>query len=619
MDPLQAFTRPTRTWFEASFAAPTPAQELGWPAIANGDHTLIHAPTGSGKTLAAFLWTLDRLLTEPPPERADRCRVLYVSPLKALAHDVDRNLRAPLAGITHAARRLGEDTLPQLTTFLRTGDTPQEDRRRMQRVPPDILITTPESLYLILTSAAREVLNPVRWVIVDEVHSLAGTKRGAHLALSLERLETITSSPPQRIGLSATQRPLETIARFLGGGSPETDSWAPRPVTILDVPNDGAIELELVVPVADMNEPGDPDPLDPDHQPTRSIWPAIYPALLDEINSHTSTIVFANSRRLAERICAEINNLAGSEIARAHHGSVSREHRVEIEESLKTGSLKAVVATSSLELGIDMGAVDLVIQIEAPHSVASGLQRVGRAGHQVGTPSKARIFPKYRGDLLVSTVVAQQMLRREVEATVIPNSPLDVLSQQLVAEVVSHETTADDLFELTRRAAPYAELSRSVFEGVLDMLAGRYPSDLFAELRPRINWDRATGEISPRPGARMLAVTNPGTIPDRGLYRVALPDGSKVGELDEEMVYESREGDTFLLGSSAWRINQITHDKVEVVPAPPDSAARMPFWHGDMLGRSVETGKAIGTFTREIGAPGPLGSQAAPHGALPPW
>jgi ATP-dependent helicase Lhr and Lhr-like helicase len=601
VDPLRSFSPPTRTWFEASFPAPTRAQAEGWPAIARGEHTLIHAPTGSGKTLAAFLWTLDRLLTEPVPDKPDRCRVLYISPLKALAHDVDRNLRAPLAGIGHAAERLGGEPLPELRTFLRTGDTPAEDRRRMERTPPDILITTPESLYLMLTSAVRSVLSTVRWVIVDEVHAVAGSKRGAHLALSLERLEEIAEQPPQRIGLSATQRPLETIANFLGGGTVSEDKWSPRPVTVIDVPQDRALDIEIVVPVEDMNEPGEPDPLDPDNTPARSIWPAVYPELLDQINGHGSTIVFANSRRLAERVCSEINNLAGKEIARAHHGSVAREQRLEIEEALKRGELKAVVATSSLELGIDMGAVDLVIQIEAPNSVASGLQRVGRSGHHVGGVSRAKIFPKYRGDLLVATVVASQMADRKVESTRIPANPIDVLSQQLVAQVVSGDTSADLLYDLTRRATPYANLSRSVFDETLDMLSGRYPSDLFAELRPRITWDRATGDVTARPGARQLAVTNPGTIPDRGLYRVTLPDGSRVGELDEEMVYESREGDTFLLGSSAWRITQITHDKVEVIPAP-GVPAKMPFWHGDMLGRPLETGREVGRFIRETAA-----------------
>ncbi|HUF95940.1 MAG TPA: DEAD/DEAH box helicase [Acidimicrobiia bacterium] len=600
MDSLKTFTPATRSWFDASFQAPTPAQSLGWPAIASGENTLIHAPTGSGKTLAAFLWTLDRLLSEPVPERDERCRVLYISPLKALAHDVDRNLRAPLTGIRHAAQRLGVGPLPELTTFLRTGDTPQEDRRKMQRNPPDILITTPESLYLMLTSAVRSTLRSVRWVIVDEVHAVAGSKRGAHLSLSLERLEEITDVSPQRIGLSATQRPLETIAQFLGGGTIDDGTWTPRPVEIIDVPSDRELDIELVVPVEDMSTPA-PDPLDPDAAPTRSIWPAVYPALLDQIRDHQSTIVFANSRRLAERVCSELNRLAGEEIARAHHGSVAREQRLEIEEGLKSGSLKAVVATSSLELGIDMGAVDLVLQIESPGSVASGLQRVGRSRHQVGRTSKARIYPKYRGDLLVATVVASEMVLGNVEPTRIPENPLDVLSQHIVAAIVIDDIDVDSLFELVRRATPYRGLTRAVFESTLDMLAGRYPSDLFSELRPRINWDRVGGMLSARPGARQLAVTNAGTIPDRGLFRVSLPDGSRVGELDEEMVYESRAGDSFLLGSTAWRITEIDHDRVTVVPAPPDGSHKMPFWHGDMLGRPIETGRAVGRFIREIG------------------
>ena len=605
MDPLGVFSPPTRTWFDASFPEPTRAQAEGWPAIAEGNHTLIHAPTGSGKTLAAFLWTLDKLLTEPQPERAERCRVLYVSPMKALAHDVDRNLRAPLAGIGHAAERLGGEPLPELTTFLRTGDTPQDARRRMQRHPPDILITTPESLYLMLTSAVSQTLQWVRWVIIDEVHAVAGSKRGAHLALSMERLEEITHISPQRIGLSATQRPLETIATFLVGGESTESGWKARPVSIVDVPQDRELDLEIVVPVEDMTEPGEPDPLDPQGATSRSIWPAVYPKLLAEIESHQSTIVFANSRRLAERICAELNNLAGAEIARAHHGSVAREQRLEIEEALKTGQLKAVVATSSLELGIDMGAVDLVLQIEAPSSVASGLQRVGRAGHHVGGLSKAKIFPKYRGDLLVSAVVASQMLQRHVEPTKIPANPIDVLCQQLVASVVGSDRPAAELYEMVRRATPYSELPRSVFDETLDMLAGRYPSDLFSELRPRVNWDRTTDVVSARPGAQQLAVTNPGTIPDRGLYRVTLPDGSRVGELDEEMVYESREGDVFVLGASSWKITGITHDRVEVVPAPGDVSAKMPFWHGDMSGRPIETGREVGKFIREVSSTQP--------------
>ena len=600
---LEQFADATRAWFEATFESPTLAQSRGWPAIASGRHTLIHAPTGSGKTLAAFLWTLDRLCHQPLPPTARRCRLLYISPLKALAYDIERNLRAPLAGIRHAAARMGAEPPAALTTFIRTGDTPASERQRMLRRPPDILITTPESLYLMLTSAARERLASVQWVIVDEVHAVAGAKRGAHLAVSLERLEEITEISPQRIGLSATQRPLETIARFLGGGTvADPDArWEPRPVIIVDADHHRPLDLELVVPSRDMTQP-EPDPAA--ESQSRSIWPSIYQRLLDLINRHTSTIVFTNSRRLAERVCAELNNLAGEEIARAHHGSVARRRRLEIEDGLKLGELRAVVATSSLELGIDMGAVDLVVQIGAPPSVASGLQRVGRSGHQVGGTSQAKLFPKYRGDLLTSTVVAQRMRNGEVESTVIPRNPLDVAAQQVVAAVVTAERTPDDLYLMLRRAAPFADLSQEVFLATLDMLAGRYPSDLFAELRPRVVWDRLNDTVTARSGARQLSVTNAGVIPDRGLYRVQLPDGSRVGELDEEMVYESRPGDVFLLGSSSWRIAEITHDRIEVTPAP-GVPGQMPFWRGDSIGRSAETGLAIGRFLREISALSP--------------
>ncbi len=593
---ITQFTPATRAWFQAAFDEPTPAQALGWPAIAAGEHTLIHAPTGSGKTLAAFLWALDRLLSEPTPDRAERCRVLYVSPLKALAHDVDRNLSEPLSGIRHAAEKLGLQP-SSLSTFIRTGDTRAEDRRRAERHPPDILITTPESLYLMLTSSVRSTLRTVRWVIVDEVHAVAGTKRGAHLAISLERLDELADSPPQRIGLSATQRPLETISGFLGGGEVIDDVWMPRPVTVVDVPSERELDLLVEVPSEDMTRPVDGS----DETKANSMWTAIYPRLLELILAHRSTIVFANSRRLAERVCSAVNGLAGEELARAHHGSVAREQRLGIESALKSGELRAVVATSSLELGIDMGAVDLVIQVEAPTSVASGLQRVGRAGHQVDGVSIGRIFPKYRGDLLASTVVASLMAKRQVEETRIPANPLDVLAQQIVAHVVATGgITSHHLFEMVRRAAPYSSLSRQAFDATMDMLAGRYPSDLFAALRPRVVWDRESDLITPREGARHLVVTNPGTIPDRGLFVAALPDGSRVGELDEEMVYESRAGDTFLLGTTVWRINSIGHDRVEVVPAPANTPGRMPFWKGDTLGRPAETGREIGRFVRRI-------------------
>jgi ATP-dependent helicase Lhr and Lhr-like helicase len=607
MQALERFTPATVAWFGDAFAGPTAAQEAGWEAIARGDHTLIHAPTGSGKTLAAFLWAVDRLFAEPTPAASERCRVLYVSPMKALAYDVDRNLRAPLTGISLAARRLGIDP-PPVATAMRTGDTPAAERRAMLRHPPDILITTPESLYLMLTSQVRRVLRTVQWVIVDEIHAVAGTKRGSHLALSLERLEEVTTTPPQRIGLSATQRPLQTIAEFLGGGTVEGDLWTPRPVTVVDAPREKVLDVEIVVPVEDMTRPGDVPPPGPADGPVvvdppkRSIWPAVYPRLLELVLAHRSTIVFANSRGLAERIASELNGLAGEELAMAHHGSVSREQRLDIEDRLKRGELRAVVATSSLELGIDMAAVDLVILVESPTSVARGLQRVGRAGHQVGAPSRARVFPKHRGDLLETAVVVERMYAGAIEETRVPRNPLDVLAQQVVATVAVAPRRADEVYDLVRRAGPYRDLSRLSFDGLLDMLAGRFPSDEFSELRPRIVWDRVEGTLEPRGNARQLAVTNPGTIPDRGLYRVVLPEGGRVGELDEEMVYESRPGDVFVLGSSAWKISEITHDRVVVVPAPGEATARMPFWHGDTLGRPLELGKAIGEFVRTVGA-----------------
>ncbi|NNC93699.1 MAG: DEAD/DEAH box helicase [Acidimicrobiia bacterium] len=594
-------SQPTREWFESSFPAPTRAQVDGWRAIAGGAHTLIHAPTGSGKTLAAFLYALDRLHAEPAPEDRQRCRVLYISPMKALAYDIERNLRAPLAGIRNAATRLGLE-LPDVTTGMRTGDTPSVERRRMMKTPPDVLITTPESLYLMLTSQVREILASVRWVIVDEVHAVAGTKRGSHLALSLERLDELAASP-QRIGLSATQRPLADIARFLGGGAPDGEGWNARPVTVVDAPWEKELDIQIVVPLQDMTRPDLAAPSsDPEEPPTRSIWPLMYPKLLELIEKHRSTIVFGNSRGLVERLAQQLNELAGREVAQAHHGSLSREQRLAIEDRLKRGDLPAVIATSSLELGIDMEAVDLVMLVESPNTVASGLQRVGRAGHQVGAPSRARVFPKHRADLLEAAVVVDRMYAGEIESTAVPQNPLDVLSQQIVAMVAMDDWPVDDLYGLVRRAGPYAALGRAAFEATLDMLAGRYPSDEFSELRPRLVWDRVDGLLSARPGAQILAVTNPGTIPDRGMYRVSLPEGGHVGELDEEMVYESRVGDVITLGSTAWRIDEIDHDRVRVTPAPPGAPSKLPFWHGDMVGRPLELGRSIGRFTRELGA-----------------
>jgi ATP-dependent helicase Lhr and Lhr-like helicase len=615
-DALAPFSRPVREWFEASFEAPTDAQARGWAAIAAGRNTLIHAPTGSGKTLAAFLWALDRLATHPTPERTraqpGTVRVLYVSPLKALTYDVERNLRAPLTGIGHAAQRL-DQPMPTITVASRTGDTPSQDRREIARRPPDILITTPESLYLMLTSAAREVLRGVEHVIVDEVHAIAGTKRGAHLALSLERLERLRSpdAPPlQRIGLSATQRPLDAIARFLGGTGPN------REVMIVDAGTRKALDLQVVVPVDDMAAIGDILPLDqqpggPATSPDlrTSIWPAIHPRILELIRGHKSTIVFTNSRRLSERLAQRLNELAGEDLVKAHHGSIAREQRLTIEEDLKAGRLPALVATSSLELGIDMGAVDLVIQVESPTSVARGLQRIGRAGHQVGAPSKGVIFPKYRGDLLEVAVVTKRMHEGAIEATTIPRNPLDVLAQQLVAMTVMDRWTVSDLLDTVTRASPYETLTRDLLEGVLGMLAGAYPSDEFAELKPRVVWDRVTDVVEGRRDARVVAVTSGGTIPDRGLYGVFMvgeagTPGRRVGELDEEMVYELRagmHGDVIVLGASSWRVDEISHDRVTVTPAP-GVPGKLPFWKGDAVGRPIELGRAMGAFVGELEA-----------------
>ncbi|MFI6790333.1 DEAD/DEAH box helicase [Nonomuraea sp. NPDC050383] len=738
MSSLDHFSQVTRQWFAGAFVAPTAAQEGAWESIARGDNTLVVAPTGSGKTLAAFLWSLDRLAAEQsehleqaerpepsaPAEPAGRSRtagsergvsrrtkgaggaraasggtkgaggakgasggtkVLYVSPLKALAVDVERNLRAPLTGLKQTARRLGLP-VPEISVAIRSGDTPAQDRRRFAAKPSDILITTPESLFLLLTSQAREALRDVRTVIIDEVHAVAATKRGAHLALSLERLDALLDRPAQRIGLSATVRPVSEVAAFLGGS---------RPATVVQPPSDKRIEVEVVVPVEDMTEleggprRGDGDDLVPDPA-SRSIWPHVEDRLFDLIGAHSSTIVFANSRRLAERLCTRLNELAYerahgpgtadaidlsiwetdphregdsggdghgdgdtpgprasgpgasdpgtpqsrtpdgpdvgrlvrrspaemmaqagaskgvvTEIVRAHHGSVSKEERAQIEEALKSGRLPAVVATSSLELGIDMGAVDLVACVEAPPSVASGLQRIGRAGHQVGAVSKGVIFPKYRGDLVQTAVVAERMKNGEIEELRYPRNPLDVLAQQIVAMTSLDEWTVDELEAVVKRAASYATLPRSALEATLDMLAGRYPSEEFAELRPRVVWDRVTGTLRGRPGAQRLAVTNGGTIPDRGLFGVFLvgEKASRVGELDEEMVYESRVGDVFVLGATSWRIEDITADRVLVSPAP-GQPGKLPFWHGDAPGRPAELGRAIGAFLREQAANG---------------
>lgn len=651
---LHAFSPATRAWFTESFTAPTSVQREAWGAIARGDHALVVAPTGSGKTLAAFLWAIDRLHASGADAETTGTKVLYLSPLKALGVDVERNLRAPLVGIARTAAAHGLE-VPEVSVGVRSGDTLPAERRSLVAHPPEILITTPESLFLMLTSAARETLRGVETVIVDEIHALAGTKRGAHLALSLERLDAITASPVQRIGLSATVRPHEEVARFLAGT---------RPVSVVAPPSGKRFDIRVTVPVDDLSDLAT-------ESGSGSVWPHVEAAILDEVLAHRSTIVFANSRRLAERLTARLNELwaerqaepveamaalepvealdlepvevvepvavgagdgfrpadvadgplpvrrppaqavgasgitggAAPVLARSHHGSVSKEERALVEADLKAGRLRCVVATSSLELGIDMGAVDLVMQVESPPSVASGLQRIGRAGHQVGEISKGVVFPKHRADLLHCTVVAERMVAGAIEAMRVPTNPLDVLAQQTIAAAAVDEWDVEGWFDLVRRAAPFATLPRSAYDATLDLLAGRYPSDRFGELRPRIVWDRDAGTIVGRRGAQRLAVTSGGTIPDRGMFGVFMigeaGPGRRVGELDEEMVYESRVGDVFALGATSWRIQEITHDRVLVAPAFGEPG-RLPFWKGDGIGRPAELGEAIGGFVTEL-------------------
>ncbi len=651
---LDLFHPAVAEWFRDSFERPTPPQAQGWPAIADGDSTLILAPTGSGKTLTAFLWCINRVMFDPVPPKERRCRVLYISPLKALAVDIERNLRAPIAGIANRATARA-DSFHQPAVAIRTGDTPAVERARFLREPADILITTPESLYLLLTSNARRTLRSIDTVIVDEIHALVPTKRGAHLALSLERLEALrredaddeTRAAIQRIGLSATQRPLDEVARFLGGQdhgkrekpegkkkgaqgaqgkrmrrplpiadpdeaihdefATERASTRFRPVTIVDTSEKKRLELRIEVPVEDMAKIGQPIeiPSGPAAQgPARtSIWSAIHPRLLELVRAHRSTLIFVNSRRIAERLASALNELAGETLVRSHHGSLARPQRIEVEDRLKAGQIRGLVATSSLELGIDMGAIDLVVQIEAPPSVASGMQRIGRAGHTIGAASRGVIVPKFRGDLVSCAAVTRAMHEGRVESSRYPRNPLDVLAQQIVAIVANEEWSVDALFDTVRGAAPFAELSRSVYDGVLDMLSGRYPSDDFADLRPRLTWDRLKSRLTAREGAKRVAVINGGTIPDRGLYGVFLVGErgphARVGELDEEMVFESRVGETFLLGASTWRIEEITHDRVLVSPAPGEPG-KMPFWKADAPGRPLELGRHIGELVRTL-------------------
>ena len=579
---LDRFAAPTAAWFAATFAAPTPAQRQAWPAIAAGDHVLLVAPTGSGKTLAAFLAAIDRLLFHPRAGKGTR--VVYVSPIKALAVDVERNLMAPLAGIRAAAEATGVPAAP-VTVAVRSGDTSARDRRAIARGDADVLITTPESLYLMLTSRARDALRTVEVVIVDEIHALVGNERGAHLALSLERLEHLTGRPLQRIGLSATQRPLEVVARFLAGA---------RPVTRIDAAGPKQLDLTIEMPFA----PGDAGP-------AASNWERVFPRLVELVRAHTSTLVFVNSRRLAERTAGAMNQAAGETLVHAHHGSVAKEQRAAIEDALKRGALRGLVATSSLELGIDMGAIDLVVQVEPPPSVASGLQRVGRAGHQVGAASAGVLVCKHKGDVLACAALAQAMRDGAVEASRYLVNPLDVLAQQVVAACAVDAWRAADLYALVTRAACFADLPRALFDRTLDMLCGAFAIDELAEVRPRLAWDRATDLLRARDGAHRVAIASGGTIADRGLYGVYVSGGhgpgARVGELDEEMVFESKVGDRFVLGASTWRIDDITHDRVLVSPAPGEPG-RMPFWRGESAMRAFELGRRMGALARELAA-----------------
>ncbi len=670
---MDEFYPPTSAWFRGAFTAPTTAQTGAWSAIRAGDHALVVAPTGSGKTLAAFLWAIDRLVrplgaaAAADPGTTPGERILYVSPLKALAVDVERNLSSPLTGIRHAAARLGSP-VRDLRIGVRTGDTSPAERRALTTRPPDILITTPESLYLMLTSGAREGLRDIGTVIVDEIHAVAGTKRGAHLAVSLERLDELLPVPAQRVGLSATVNPTSTVAELLAGHR-EAEHGGRR-VRVVQPQVTKQIDVDVVLPVPDLTDlagavagpAAEPDLTGTAAGPLRrpSIWPHVEERVVDLVAEHRSTIVFTNSRRSAERLTARLNEVwtertapgpdaalpdhgalrpaevmaqsgaaVGTEavFARAHHGSMSRAERTFTESELKSGRLPAVVATSSLELGIDMGAVDLVVQIGSPPSVASGLQRIGRAGHQVGAVSRGVVFPTNRGDLVPAAVAAERMAAGQIEQLALVRNPLDVLAQHVVAMVAVDDWAVADLSKVLRRAAPFASLGDGALRAVLDMLSGRYPSEQFGELRARITWDRTTDVVTARPGSMRLAVTSGGTIPDRGLYGVFLASGApgsdaadepsrprggkRVGELDEEMVYESRVGDTFTLGSSTWRIEDITPDRVLVSPAA-GVPGRLPFWKGDAAGRPAELGQAIGAWTRELRrSPAPLERLAA--------
>jgi ATP-dependent Lhr-like helicase len=619
---LQDFHPIVRQWFEETFGEPSPPQVLGWPAISSGKNTLILAPTGSGKTLAAFLWAINHLVEQHLREELrPGVRILYVSPLKALNNDIERNLESPLHGIREQARKSGLK-LPTIRTSVRTGDTPQSKRASMLKHPPDILITTPESLYLMLTAKqARKMFTTVQYVIVDEIHSICSNKRGVHLSITLERLASLAEQEFVRIGLSATQRPLELIAAFLGGREWIGKKLVPRPVQIVDAGQRKAMDLRVECAVPDFSLLAQ-----------ESVWPLVFTELLELIRLHKTTLIFVNNRRLAERVAAKLNEMltdthdtfnqyavptrpsntpqlqhsitpssvSNPDLVQAYHGSMSRHAREQMETDLKAGKLRALVATSSLELGIDIGSIDLVVQLQSPKGVARGLQRVGRSGHLVNASSKGRIFPTYREDLVEAAVVARAMVAHDVEPTSIPTNCLDVLAQQIVAMVSVEEWNVDELFDLIRQSHCYHSISKKLYAGVLQMLAGRYTNDAFRELRARISWDKVNNTLRALPGSSQLAITSGGTISDRGYFGVYLEDGkTKVGEVDEEFVYESRVGDTFILGTNVWRMNGIDANRITVTPAP-GQPARMPFWRGEGIGRSVDMGKQIGAFRSEM-------------------
>jgi len=591
-NPLASFHPLVREWFAETLGEPSAPQREGWPAIASGDDTLILAPTGTGKTLSAFLYELNALIIEGQAKPlANAVHMLYVSPLKALSNDIERNLAQPLAELKERFAAAGEH-FPEIRVAVRTGDTSSAARARMLRRTPHILITTPESLHIMLTNIrSRTMFSALRAVIVDEIHAVAGTKRGAHLALTLERLSQVAPAPPQRIGLSATQRPLDEIARFLGGcDEPKPDKEARfRLVTIVDCGLVKQMQVSTVSPVEDLA------------QVDGTIWTSVAPLVLERIRGARTTLVFVNNRAQAEKMAGRVNTLAGEEMALPYHGSLSRERRQSLEARLKAGELRALVSTSSLELGIDIGSVDLVIQLQSPKRVSSALQRVGRAGHSLDAVSRGVFVPTFRDDAMEQLAILDAMRSGDVEPTRVVQNSLDVLAQLIVAMVASDEPewTATALYDFVRRAYPWHSLSRAAFDETVSMLAGKYPADVASELDARVHWDRVSDTLTPARGARLIATTSGGTIPDRGLYGVYLPDKTRLGELDEEFVHESRVGDVFQLGSSTWRFRSIEHDRVVVIPAP-GAPARMPFWKGEFMARSNHLSGRVGELRRRL-------------------